>query len=113
MIVGKKAVETKERCVEEEKASRIAWAIEEDSTGFGRMVSGWRASLALLQRDGATLVTAESAFQPDNMHVRAMLLVIRRKFHHTQRAILSGLKESLEVGRQPTHPHVDLGKSRS
>ena len=62
VIVGKKAGETKERCVEEEHASRITWAMEEDSTGFGRMVSGWRAGFALQQRDGATVVRAFSTF---------------------------------------------------
>lgn len=64
MIVGKKAGETKERCVEEEHARRITWAIEEDSTDFGRIVSGWLAGFALQPRDGATVVTAFSTFEP-------------------------------------------------
>jgi hypothetical protein len=112
VIVGKKTGETKERCVEEEQASRITWAIQEDSTGFGRLVSGWRAGFALQPRDGATLVTAYSAFQPNNVLVRAMLPILRRKFHQTQQAILTGLKESLEAQPDNIAPGVDLGKSR-
>lgn len=113
VIVGKKAGETKERCVEEDHARRITWAMEEDSTGFGRMVSGWRAGFALQQRDGATVVRAFSTFEPKNVLVHAMIPIIRRKFHQTQRAILTGLKESLEAQRDSIGPGVDLGKSHS
>jgi uncharacterized protein YndB with AHSA1/START domain len=97
--VGNKAGMTKERCVAREEGTRIAWAIEEDSTGFGRMVSGWRTAFSLAERDGATIVTAESTFRPNNVLVRAMLPVIRRKFHQTQRAILRGLQEAVEGDR--------------
>jgi hypothetical protein len=76
--------ETKERCVEEEHASRITWTVEEDATGFGRMVSGWRAGFALQQRDGATVVRAYSTFEPHNLLVRATIPIIRRKFHQTR-----------------------------
>jgi len=95
--VGKKARSTKERCVERDAGARIAWAIEEDSTGFGRMVSGWRSGFSLAERDGATIVTAHSTFRPNNLLVRAMLPVIRRKFHKTQQAILRGLREAVEA----------------
>lgn len=47
------------------------------------------------------------------MLVRAMLPFIRRKFHQTQRAILFGLKESLEAQRDSIGPGVDLGRSHS
>jgi uncharacterized protein YndB with AHSA1/START domain len=94
--VGKKDGSTKERCVEREDGARIVWAIEEDTTGFGRMVSGWRSGFTLVERNGATIVTAESSFRPRNLLVRAMLPVIRRKFHQTQRAILRGLEEAVE-----------------
>jgi uncharacterized protein YndB with AHSA1/START domain len=97
--VGKKEGTTKERCVEREESARIAWAIEEDSTGFGRMVSGWRSGFSVAERDGATIVTAESTFRPNNVLVRAMLPVIRRKFHRTQQAILRGLQEAVEGDR--------------
>jgi uncharacterized protein YndB with AHSA1/START domain len=93
--VGKKEGSTKERCVERDEGTRITWAIEEDSTGFGRMVSGWRSGFSLAELDGATIVTAESTFRPSNLLVRAMLPVIRRKFHQTQRAILRGLQEAV------------------
>ena len=76
---------------------RIAWKIEEDTTGFARLVSDWRAGFALAARDGATIVTAESTLRPNNPLVWAMLPLICRKFNKTQRAILAGLKESLET----------------
>jgi uncharacterized protein YndB with AHSA1/START domain len=94
--VGKKEGSTKERCIEREEGARIAWAIEEDSTGFGRMVSGWRSGFSLAERDGATIVTAHSAFRPRNVLVRAMLPLIRRKFHRAQQAILRGLQQAVE-----------------
>ena len=95
MQVGKKEGTTKERCVEREEGARIAWAIEEDSTGFRRMVSGF----SLAELDGATIVTAQSTFRPKNVLVRAMLPLIRRKFHQTQQAILRGLQEAIEGDR--------------
>jgi uncharacterized protein YndB with AHSA1/START domain len=94
--VGNKVGSTTERCVEREDGARIEWAIEEDSTGFGRMVSGWLSGFSLAERDGATIVTAHSAFRPKNMLVRAMLPLIRGRFHHTQRAILRGLQQAVE-----------------
>jgi uncharacterized protein YndB with AHSA1/START domain len=102
--LGGKEGATKERCVEREEGTLIAWAIEQDSTGFGRMVSGWRSGFSLAEREGATIVTAESTFRPNNLLVRAMLPVIRRKFHQTQRAILRGLQEAVTrggLGRRP------------
>jgi uncharacterized protein YndB with AHSA1/START domain len=97
VLVGKKPGQTRERCVERSDAYRIVWAIEEDSTGFGRMVTGWRAGFALARSESGTVVTAESIFRPRNLLVRAMLPIIRRKFHQTQQAILRGLKDSLEL----------------
>jgi uncharacterized protein YndB with AHSA1/START domain len=99
VLVGGKRGETKERCVVEEPASRIVWSVEEDSTGFGRMVSNWCAGFSLTERGDTTVVAAESTFEPNNLLVRAMLPIIRRKFHQTQRAILAALKESLETHR--------------
>ena len=97
--VGKKQGTTNERCVEREEGARIAWAIEQDSTGFGRMVSGWRSGFSLAELDDATIVTAESTFRPNNALVRAMLPIIRRKFHQTQQAILRGLQEAVDGDR--------------
>jgi uncharacterized protein YndB with AHSA1/START domain len=105
--VGKKEGTTKERCVEREGAERIVWAIEEDSTGFARMVSGWRSGFSLAELDSATIVTAESMFRPRNVLVRAMLPMIRRKFHQTQKAILRGLQEAVERDRA-ARAHADL-----
>jgi uncharacterized protein YndB with AHSA1/START domain len=99
--VGKKDGSTKERCIEREERARIAWAIEENSTGFGKMVSEWRAGFRLAERDGATVVTAESTFRPNSLLVRAMLPLIRRKFHQTQHAILRGLQEAVGQADEP------------
>jgi uncharacterized protein YndB with AHSA1/START domain len=95
VLVRRKQGRTRERCVEFEAGHRIFWEIEEDSTGFARMVSGWRAGFSLEERDGATAVSAESRFRPRNIAVRAMLPVIRRKFHQTQRDILGGLEKAV------------------
>jgi hypothetical protein len=97
VMAGKKAGRTSERCVEEEDERRMVWSIEEDSTGFLRMVSDWRAGFELEARDGSTLVRAQSRFQPKNLVARLAMPVVRRKFHGAQRAILSGLKRSVEA----------------
>ena len=97
--VGSKEGTTRERCDEREEGVRITWAIVEDSTGFGRMVSDWRSGFEIAERDGCTNVTAESTFRPNNALVRTMLPVIRRKFHRAQRAILRGLQEAVEAER--------------
>jgi uncharacterized protein YndB with AHSA1/START domain len=98
--VGRRQGTTKERCVEREERARIAWEIDEDSTGFARMVIGWRSGFSLAERDGATIVTAQSTFRPGNLLVRAMLPLIRRKFHQTQQAILRGLQEAVNGDAQ-------------
>jgi hypothetical protein len=99
VVVGGKPGETTERCVEYEADRRIIWLVVADSTGFGRMVSDWRAGFELVEDDRGTAVTAESSFRPDNLFTRAMLPLIRRKFHSTQRGILGGLQESVEARR--------------
>lgn len=96
VLVGKKLGTTRERCVAEEPQRRIEWAIEEDTTGFSRMVSAWRAGFSLEPNGRSTLVSARSVFEPRNVLIRAMLPIIRRKFHQTQRLILAGLKGALE-----------------
>jgi uncharacterized protein YndB with AHSA1/START domain len=99
VLVGGKHGETKERCIVEQQATRITWLVEEDSTGFGRMVSNWRAGFSLTDRGARTAITAESTFEPNHMLIRAMLPIVRRKFHQTQRAILAALQVSLETQR--------------
>jgi uncharacterized protein YndB with AHSA1/START domain len=98
VLIGNKEGRTRERCVEYEAGQRIFWAIQEDSTGFGRMVSGWRAGFTLQERDGVTAVSAESRFRPRNIAVRAMLPLIRRKFRQTQRDILGELEKATARG---------------
>jgi uncharacterized protein YndB with AHSA1/START domain len=94
--LGGKASHTRERCVVERPEQRIIWRIDDDSSGFSRMVSDWTAGFSLTPTDGGTLVTAESAFRPRNPFVRLMMPIVRRRFHHAQKAILAGLKEFTE-----------------
>lgn len=96
VLVGGKPGRTQERCVERDDHRSLIWAIEEDSSGFGRMASGWRAGFTVAPSGETTTVMAESTFRPSNLLARAMLPMIRRKFHQTQRAILGSLKDSLE-----------------
>ena len=99
--LGKKRGQTRERCVVDDNERRIAWAVEEDSSGFLRLVKNWTAGFQLEARDGAsTQVTAESVFEPRNPLVRLMLPMVRGKFHGAQRAILAGLKAAAE-GQTP------------
>jgi hypothetical protein len=97
VLIGGKRGETRERCVVEDQGSRIAWLVEEDSTGFGRMVSNWDAGFSLTPGMPRRSSLRQSTFVPGNLGVRLLLPVIRGKFHKTQRAILAALKESLET----------------
>jgi uncharacterized protein YndB with AHSA1/START domain len=107
VVVGRKTGETQERCSEEKEGRAIAWVIEEDSTGFSRRVSDWRAGFRLERRDAVTLVTAQSTFRPRNVLVRLLSPIIRRKFHQTQQAILAALKDSVENADEKARPiHV-------
>jgi hypothetical protein len=104
VLVGAKPGRTRERCVEYVDHGRIIWMVEEDSSGFSRMVSDWRAGFTLTTDGDTTLVTAESVFRPNNLIVRAIVPMIRRRFHRAQRAILAGLKDAVES----SHTAVDL-----
>jgi uncharacterized protein YndB with AHSA1/START domain len=104
VLVGGRPGRTRERCVEHDEHRRIMWAIEEDSSGFGRMVSGWRAGFTLAPNGETTLVTAESTFRPKKLIVPAVLPMIRRKFHRAQRSILAGLKDAIESSRSGVGP---------
>jgi uncharacterized protein YndB with AHSA1/START domain len=97
VLVGRKAGRTIERCVVEKPREELAWAIQEDSTGFGRMASDWTAGFRLEDLDGATAVTARSSFRPASPLLRLLLPLVRRRFHRTQKRILAGLEQSLRV----------------
>ena len=72
----------------------MTWRIDDDSSDFSRMVSGWTAGFSLVPQNSGTLVTAESAFRPRNLLARLMMPLVRRKFHQTQKAILQGLSDA-------------------
>jgi hypothetical protein len=97
VLIGGKPGTTRERCSDYDEARTIMWTVEQDSSGFSRMVSDWRTGFSLeLQGSGATRVTAHSLFTPKRLLARLMMPVIRRKFHQTQRAILDGLQQHAE-----------------
>jgi uncharacterized protein YndB with AHSA1/START domain len=93
VLVGSKPGQTRERCVEADRERTIMWAIEDDTTGFSRMVSDWRAGFTLAADGHGTAVTARSTFRPRNVLVRALVPLIRRRFHRAQRDILDGLAQ--------------------
>lgn len=98
--VGKKTGETEEHCTTFEEGRRILWQIDEDSTGFLRLVSDWTAGFVLEPAgSSATRVTAQSVFKRKNPLLMLMMPMVRRKFHHTQQAILAGLKQFVEKRR--------------
>lgn len=97
ILAGNKPGTTQERCSTYDEARKIMWTIEQDSTGFSRMVSHWRAGFSLEpQGPDATRVTAQSLFTPKRFFARLLMPGIRRRFHQTQRAILAGLKQHVE-----------------
>lgn len=95
--IGGRSGTTREVCTRFDEAHEIAWAIEDDSAGFSRMVSDWTAGFRLAEVDDATTrVSAWSEFKPRRFFVRFMIPVIRRRFHRTQREILGGLQRHVE-----------------
>jgi hypothetical protein len=96
VLVGKKPGTTRERCSAYDEESQIMWAVEQDSSGFSRMVADWRTGFSLEPRGlEETRVRAHSLFRP-RPFTWVMMPVIRRKFHQTQRAILDGLRQHVE-----------------
>lgn len=87
---------TSETCVADEARRQILWRIDEDSSGFLRMVSDWTAGFSLREGDGGTVVTAQSSFRPRNALYALMMPLIRRKFHTAHGAILAGLRRYAE-----------------
>ena len=82
---------------DKEGKNEVARRIPPASDGWSR-AGGLGFSLA--ERDGATIATAHSTFHPNNLLVRAMLPMIRRRFHQTHQAILRGLQDAVEDDRK-------------
>lgn len=99
VTIGGKIGHTSETCVADEPLKRILWRIDEDSSGFLRMVADWSAGFSLREAKGGTVVTAESTFRPRNALSRLAMPLVRRKFHTAQRAILAGLEQYVEGRR--------------
>lgn len=100
VVAGKKEGSTVERCVHREEERSIEWRIEEDTTGFSKMVSDWRAGFDVAPDGrGGTRVTARSVFTPRSPMARIGGPLIRRQFHKAQQAILAGLAAHVSSGR--------------
>lgn len=99
VVLGGRPGATQERCIEieEDEQWRITWAIDDDTSGFSRRVSDWRAGFNLEHREGGTLVTVHSTFRPNNVFVWLVSPWIGFRFHHTQRTILKRLQKFVEV----------------
>jgi uncharacterized protein YndB with AHSA1/START domain len=98
VIVGGRRGRTEEHCVRCDEGHEIVWQVDNDTTGFSRMVSEWRAGFRLTAgpRSETTTVTAISSFRPANLLIRLTLPLVRRRFHRVQRAILAALKRHVE-----------------
>lgn len=97
--IGRKVGQTSETCVAEEPMKRILWRIDEDSSGFLRMVADWSAGFSLRAGPGGTVVTAQSSFRPRNALWGLLMPLVRRRLHTAQRAILAGLERYAEERR--------------
>lgn len=87
-----------ERCIEANPPRRIAWAMEQDTFGFSRLVSDFGFSFTLERAgDGATRVRNETYYRPRGIFSAAMnTLVMRRKFRGVRRRWLANLKRLSE-----------------
>lgn len=87
-----------ERCIESIPPRRIAWAMEQDTFGFSRLVSDFGFSFTLeAADDGATRVRNETYYRSRGLLSAAMnALVMRRKFRGVRRQWLANLKRLSE-----------------
>jgi hypothetical protein len=86
-----------------------AWLVQEDSSGVGPHgldLARWFLDDRASRHDGRR---GREYLRAEQCAVRAMVPIIRRKFHRTQRVILAALKQSLETQRHAD----DLGVRRS
>lgn len=96
VLLGNKPGRSRERCCAYDEGSAIMWAVEQDGSGFSRMVADWQTGFSLhAQGPDETRVRAHSQFRPRPL-VRIVMPVIRRTFHQTQRTILDGLRRHVE-----------------
>ena len=88
-----------ERCIESDPPRRIAWAMEEDTFGFSRLVSDFGFSFNLEPAgDGKTRVRNETYYRSRGPLAAAMnTLLMRRKFRGTFVWLPIGSEEPIEV----------------
>jgi uncharacterized protein YndB with AHSA1/START domain len=87
-----------ERCVESVPSRYIAWAMEQDTFGFSRLVSDFGFSFSLeLSANGETRVRNETYYRSRGPFAAAMnALLMRRKFRGVRRRWLANLKSLSE-----------------
>ena len=108
-----RAGEVTERCVEADR-DRIAWALEEDTLGFGKMLRDFGFAFVLSPgAEGETLVRNETYFEPDGLMATLMAaLVLRRKFRQVRQAALQNLKQFVESTARGEEGDVFVSRRR-
>lgn len=98
-----------ESCVEAVPERRIAWTMDEDSYGFGRMLADYGFAFDLEPRGVAsTLVRTASYYEPRNLVVHLMnWFSLRRQFRTVRKRALSGLQRLAETPHSAGARHED------
>jgi uncharacterized protein YndB with AHSA1/START domain len=96
---GGRAGTMTERCVEFEPPRRVAYAVQEDSLGFGRMFADYGFTMTIEgAADGASIARTDTYYTPRNRVFWLLnVLFMRRRFASTVDELLSGLKRSSEM----------------
>ncbi len=98
VVFGGRSGQVTERCVEAANG-RIAWVLDADTLGFGRMLRDFGFAFILSdQRDGSTRVRNETYFRTNGLLARVMAAVMmRRTFGEVRRQALQNLRDLAEA----------------
>lgn len=100
-VYGKGEGTSEERCTAYEAGRRIRWLAESDSNGFsGRMATDVIAEFTLTDAGpGRTTATSRTGFVPQNVMLKLMTPVLRRKVAKSNDSKLRALKLYVETGQ--------------
>ncbi len=98
-----------ERCVESIPHRRIAWALEEDTLGFNKLLADFSFSFTLEPRGpAATLVRNDTYFRPKGLLARLMNApIMSRKFRRVRQDALRGIQRLAEGTSQAPRDGTD------
>ncbi len=87
-----------ERCSKFRPHERVAWVMEQDSFGFGRMFAAFGFEFTLVrQPDGSTRLINDSFWQPKHLLASVMSrFMMRPKSRRIRQQVLRNLKELAE-----------------